>query len=264
MVGQTDVIPVPPGWSGFYAGINLGTKWGQPRNDVTTTTTFVNTAALSALGQTYGPAAAASANGSLSNSETFIGGGEVGYDFPVSPLPRWMAGFVADLDTTTSSTASMSNIVARAGFPDDRVQTNIRITNRLTYLSTLRGRLGYLVDPAVWIYATGGLAIGDVVSSTQLTGIEIPNTGSTNINASGRASKTLAGYTVGGGAEWRLDQAWSVKAEYLYFDLGSVTYNNSPFSATLLSNGAIDNAANSVTKARFSGSIFRVGVDYHF
>jgi hypothetical protein len=46
--------------------------------------------------------------------------------------------------------------------------------------------------------------------------------------------------------------------------LGNLSYNNNPFSAFLISNGAIDNTANSVTKARFAGSIFRFGVDYHF
>ncbi|HXC29801.1 MAG TPA: outer membrane beta-barrel protein, partial [Stellaceae bacterium] len=250
--------PAPAGWSGFFAGINLGTKWGDARSNVTTTTTFVNTAALSPLGQTYGPAAAASANGSLSSSESFIGGGEIGYDFPLSP--GWMAGFEADLDTTTSSGASFSDTTQRTGFPNDTVKTTVHLNTRLGFLSTLRGRLGYLVDPSVWIYATGGLAIGEASSSTQLTAIEIPNTGSTNINASGGASKVVPGYTIGAGAEWRLDEVWSVKAEYLYYRLGSLTYNNNPFSAFLISNGATDNTANSVTKTRFSGSTVRIGV----
>jgi len=35
-------------------------------------------------------------------------------------------------------------------------------------------------------------------------------------------SQTLAGYAVGGGAEWAVTPAWSVKAEYLYYDLGSL------------------------------------------
>lgn len=259
---STDTSPTPAGWSGFYAGVNVGARWDDAHSNVTTTTTFVNTAALSPLGQTYGPAAATSANGSLSSSESFIGGGEIGYNLPLSA--GWMAGVVADLGTTSTATASMTDTVARAGFPNDTVQTTVRINSRLAYFSTLRGRLGYLVDPSLWIYATGGLAIGDATSSTQLTAIEIPNTGSTNINASGHASQTLAGYTVGGGAEWLLDQTWSLKLEYLYYDLGSVSYSNSPFSAFLLSNGAIDNTANSVTKTRFAGSTIRLGVDYHF
>jgi outer membrane immunogenic protein len=260
--GTMPVADIAPGWSGFYAGVNLGTKWGGSRSSVTTTTTFVNTAVLSPLGQTYGPAAAASANGVLSSSESFIGGGELGYDLPLAS--PWMAGFVVDFDTTSTSSASFSDTVARTGFPTDLVQTNARINRRLGYLSTLRGRLGYLVGPSWWIYGTGGLAIGEATSSTQLTATEIPNTGSTNISATGGASKTVAGYTLGAGAEWRLDQTWSIKAEYLYYQLGSESYNNNPFSAFLISNGDTDNTANSVTKVNFSGSTFRVGVDYHF
>lgn len=257
-----NIAPVNPGWSGFYVGVNGGGEWGDSRTGVTTTTTFVNTAALSPLGQTYGPAAAASANGTLSGGEAFIGGGQLGYNF--SLLPRWVAGFEADLDGMSTSSAKFTDTVARNGFPDDTVQTTVRVNKQLTYFSTLRGRVGYLVDPVVWIYGTGGLAIGEVSSSTVLSATEIPNTGSTNINASGRVSKTIVGYTIGAGGEWLLSSQWSLKGEYLYYDLGSVSYNNAPFSAFLLSNGAIDNTANSVSKTRFGGSLFRVGVDYHF
>jgi outer membrane immunogenic protein len=257
-----DLTVVNPGWSGLYAGINAGGNWGSPHTSVTTTTTFVNTAALSAIGQTYGPAAAASANGNLSSGATFIGGGQIGYNFPLAP--RWVAGFEADLDSTPTSNASFTDTVERTGFPGDTVQTTASVTKWLNFLSTVRGRVGYLVDPYVLIYGTAGLAIGNVSSSTVLSATEIPNTGSTNINASGSSSRTMVGYAGGAGAEWLVSGDWSLKAEYLYYHLGSISYNNAPFSAFLISNGAIDNTANSVTKTKFGGSLFRVAVSYHF
>jgi len=55
---------------------------------------------------------------------------------------------------------------------------------------------------------------------------------------------------------------WSVKAEYLYYDLGSrdfsfpvtITDTNSNRSATFVSNGSFD----------IKGNIARVGINYHF
>jgi outer membrane immunogenic protein len=38
-----------------------------------------------------------------------------------------------------------------------------------------------------------------------------------------RVSDTRVGGTVGGGLEWMMAPNWSVKAEALYYDLGSVT-----------------------------------------
>ena len=36
-------------------------------------------------------------------------------------------------------------------------------------------------------------------------------------------SKMETGWTVGGGAEWALNQNWSLKLEYLYYKLGTET-----------------------------------------
>src|SRR5580765_1137796 len=36
-------------------------------------------------------------------------------------------------------------------------------------------------------------------------------------------TQTRVGWTAGGGVEWKFDPRWSVKAEYLYVDLGSTT-----------------------------------------
>jgi outer membrane immunogenic protein len=52
---------------------------------------------------------------------------------------------------------------------------------------------------------------------------------------------------------------WSVKVEYLYYHLGSVTYQNGPLvsSVPLFTNV-------SQSTARFNGNIVRAGLNYHF
>ena len=68
-----------------------------------------------------------------------------------------------------------------------------------TWLSTVRGRIGYSFD-RVMPYATGGLAVGDI--RTSMPGFA----GGTSTNA---------GWTLGGGVEFALPGNWSAKAEYL-------------------------------------------------
>ena len=74
-----------------------------------------------------------------------------------------------------------------------------------TWLSTVRGRLGYAADRFM-PYVTGGVAFGDVRGST-------PGFAQTG------ADRT--GWTIGGGLEAALVGNWTAKVEYLYVDLGS-------------------------------------------
>ena len=45
---------------------------------------------------------------------------------------------------------------------------------------------------------------------------------------SGTASDTKTGWTAGGGVEYALDNRWSAKFEYLYYDLGSLLVDDTP------------------------------------
>jgi outer membrane immunogenic protein len=79
---------------------------------------------------------------------------------------------------------------------------------KLESLGTFRGRLGYAIGATgnVLLYATGGLALGDVHAWDALT------------PASGREFR--AGWTVGAGVEAAFAPNWTAKLEYLYVDLG--------------------------------------------
>ena len=103
-----------------------------------------------------------------------------------------------------------------------------------TWLSTVRGRIGYSFD-RVMPYATGGLAVGDIRAS--MPGFA----GGTSTNA---------GWTLGGGVEFALPGNWSAKAEYLRIDLGS-------FNCT----GCTPTPAGNVS---LQENVFRAGVNYHF
>lgn len=81
-------------------------------------------------------------------------------------------------------------------------------TSTVDWLMTVRARLG--LDMNGWMpYITAGLALGDTQS---------------RIGGAGSRTELSVGWTVGGGVEVKLDRNWSVKAEYLYVDLGDMSY----------------------------------------
>jgi outer membrane immunogenic protein len=86
---------------------------------------------------------------------------------------------------------------------------------------------GYLALPSLLAYVTAGLAYGGASSNTTFTE---QVTGACACGASpsvaGSTSAPRAGWTAGAGLEYMFAPNWTVKAEYLYYDLGSVTYTN--------------------------------------
>jgi outer membrane immunogenic protein len=252
-------------WTGFYVGGNAGYTWADPSVNVLTTNTFINAGVLSALGQTAGPAAAVASTANIGVGTTggFIGGVQGGYNYQKG---IWLAGLETDIQGIGGSTGSstITQVAPRIGFPGNFMSATLAVTERLNYLGTVRGRFGFLPKPSVLLYVTGGLAYGGVQSSTSISGGEVPPTGSSNFAGSGSASSTRVGYTVGAGAEWKFAPKWSVKAEYLYYDLGNASYSNGAITA-FLNGGTTVNFTNvSSSSIRFNGNLARVGVNYQF
>ena len=107
----------------------------------------------------------------------------------------------------------------------------------------MRGRLGVTVTPTALLYATGGLAYGDVKTAGILTGYNANGAVLTSAFANNSAN---AGWTVGAGIEGQLVGNWTGKLEYLYMDL-----SNRAYSITGVNNGLESN-------------ILRFGINYHF
>jgi outer membrane receptor protein involved in Fe transport len=83
-------------------------------------------------------------------------------------------------------------------------------------------RVGLISGPggSWWFYETGGGAIAKSNSA-----IKRVLRGEGGCNAAS-ANQTKLGWTMGAGAEWAFAPRWSVRAEYLYVDLGTVTYTS--------------------------------------
>jgi outer membrane immunogenic protein len=98
-------------------------------------------------------------------------------------------------------------------------------------------RLGYSFGQAL-IYAKGGYAYFD-------GSISITDIGEATIKATG-----FNGWTLGGGLEYKLNPAWSLKGEYQYFDFGTAS-------------GAMPTDGDRY-RTELTVHTAKVGVNYHF
>ena len=104
---------------------------------------------------------------------------------------------------------------------------------------------------------------GNVVGQTNI--VFAPGTIINTFAGSYSASTTRTGWTLGGGVEGQLMGNWSVKAEYLYIDLGSTTDNFSTFYTGGGVGGPFAGQAGFRTiTASFRENVFRAGLNYRW
>jgi len=194
-------------------------------------------------------------------------GGHIGYDYQFG---SWVAGLETDLSWTNFN-GSNTQFSGAQVFPNIigvAINSQAVAEQRFRYFGTLRARLGYLPAESLLIFVTGGLAYAQASSSLTLTEGLTPGAcfGPPDCGpitpAVSSYSKTRLGGTVGFGAEFILPQQrnWSFKAEYLYFNLGSVEYQSTLNMADTTGVPVTAVAVN--TKVDFSGSIVRAGFNY--
>ena len=195
-------------WSGFYVGVNVGWGWGKPTGD------------LGEFAQTVGIVGAvqdARIPGSLDiKPDGAIGGSQIGVN--------WQTGVIVfGLETDIQASGireERSFTIAGPGFPF--LPAQITAEERIRWFGTARARFGVTPVERALLYVTGGFAYGSVESSARIA-FSFPG-GGFDGDFSGGRSGTKTGWTAGGGFEYAWDNNWSVKAEYLYIDLGSDTF----------------------------------------
>lgn len=164
--------------------------------------------------------------------------------------PAWVVGVETDINYT-----GLKNTTTFA-FPATNFDANTQsATQNIPWLGTVRGRVGITPTPSFLLYVTGGLAYARVENSVATIGV--PN-GFPGVLVGVSSASTRAGWTAGTGGEWAFAPNWSVKLEYLYFDLGTQTPNLNYAVVT----GGAGNTINYSFAER--GQIARVGVNYKF
>ncbi len=164
--------PAPPpsvdGWTGFYLGGNLGYGWADPRVDTTG-----NAMTISPISGRQFSNSIAFAGSHTAELNGFVGGGQVGYNYQISP--RWLVGFETDIQSSAVRGTDIFTDAFSAPFCVGITGPPIHCTTapfngtattdyqaKIQWFGTVRGRLGALVTDRVLVYGTGGLAYGRV------------------------------------------------------------------------------------------------------
>jgi outer membrane immunogenic protein len=258
-------LPVPiPVWTGPYVGVTVGGAWTDSNVTEAVGTTFCNPAVA---GCGAGPAAssalAAAIPGTFGTSHAgAIAGGEFGFNWQTAPF---VLGFEADISGSTLAGGSLATGASGVvGFPANIVGVSGSANAKVDYFGTVRGRAGYLVMPPLLAYLTGGLAYGGASSNTTLAEqVAGPCPCGPFPAVAASTSAARLGWTVGGGVEYMFAPHWTVKAEYLYYDLGSVTYALPPIVQTTATGTPFFGAA-TASHVAFIGNVARAGVNFGF
>jgi outer membrane immunogenic protein len=170
------------------------------------------------------------ANSGLLSPSGGFGGGQIGYNWQGIWHPHLMLGVEADIQGSGISSSGVSG--------------NTSIESNLNWFGTVRGRAGYAMGPALF-YFTGGFAYGEVQSKGGFLGhghgFGVPFS----------VTETQTGYVLGGGIEYKLNPAWSIKCEYQFLSLdASDLAGAGPLGLT--------------SGDRSEVNTFRVGLNYHF
>lgn len=188
-------VPVAP--AGIWTGFYVGANIG-----ANFSSSFNNNAAFS-----------------LGGASGFTGGLQAGYDYQVN---RFVMGVVGDLNYSSINRRYIDT------FPTD-------VRTSMNWNGSIRARLGYAVQDNFLLYATGGLALGNVRVSDALPG-------------GFSQSKTLTGWTAGVGAEYAFTRNWTALLEYRYTSLQKASYD-----------GVMPGA-----RFGFEGHQLRTGINYRF
>jgi outer membrane immunogenic protein len=219
-------------WTGFYLGLNGGYSWG--RSD-----TEFSGAGFTPFSRTQ------DMNGG-------VFGGQIGHNWQVNR--DWVFGIETDFQGTgQDGTAALPTVVAApiAGIALFPVTTTGSLSERLDWFGTLRLRLGYEVTKPWIIYATGGLAYGQIDTAATVTATPA---GGAPTTVTANASNTQIGWTIGAGTEWKIWDRWTAKLEYIYIDFGT-------FANTFTGTGAFPTFT---AVSHVNDNIFRAGINYRF
>lgn len=235
-------------WSGFYAGVNAG---GAINDTCANWTPYHGGVRV----EDY-------INSSCPNNSVFTGGAQIGYNFRVTDF---MLGLEADYNGWSSK--SRNRIVNYTGTTIPAGTYSFSGKESPNGGGTVRARFGYVMDQ--WMpYATVGFAYA---SGSPQTVITYTAAGGATPDATLSATRTLSsnGWTAGGGVEYGVMSNLSVKAEWLYWQLG---HGSRQPGICTSSGSAAGNDFCTAFQQQFNFSshnsaeinIFRLGVNYLF
>jgi opacity protein-like surface antigen len=260
-----DAMMVPWTWAGFYAGFNVGYGSGSSETD----TMFSDPTTGNPLFST---------DASSSSLRGAIFGAQAGYNLVAG---NWLTGVELDFQASNQGgtrTTVCPGAICNLAIVGMNAPVSATLTQRLGWSSTLRGRLGAVVDSDTLGYFTGGLALGHIRTFGTLSGASLTltpavddmgnpildeNGNPINLSTVSPVATTIdewaykVGWSAGAGIERHLGGNLTGRFEYLHLDFGKV------------SGSAISLLANSTPLTltynhRVTNDIVRLGLNYKF
>ena len=255
--------PVPVfTWSGAYFGINAGYGFdAQDRQGPTVVGVPAGSGVFA--GAAGGPAGVLAFPGGRSQ-DGFVGGGQVGYNFQLTPGSGVVFGIEADAQYVDFG-RDRNRFAASAPIAPGALVFSPNGLSGLDYFGTVRGRLGYAFDRTL-VYGTGGFAYGSGGGRQ----FGLPNSSEDEFQT---------GWTAGGGVEFALandsflnffrSSAVTLKIEGLYVNLDQGNRNNGIFASTgagLVGIGSpgvtLASGGRAIRETEFA--VVRAGLNYKF
>lgn len=226
-------------WTGFYVGGTLGVAFGGNNSPVFTAGGLFPTPNSNLV------------PGKGGGNAAFTGGIQAGYNWQVN---QFVYGLETDLNYRAGSnrlngTYPTNPIGYGAAYPSYTLSG----FDRGRWYGTLRARAGVTFDRAL-IYATGGLAYGEVNGGGAVVVNGAGGFPPVPFGNVGGGRGWRAGWVLGGGVEYAINNNLTVKAEYLHVDLGKTT------SIYAFGGGALNYRLRNTN----TDNIVRVGLNYKF
>ncbi|MBX9651822.1 MAG: hypothetical protein K2X57_32705 [Xanthobacteraceae bacterium] len=219
------------GWAGFYAGVHGGYGWGENPYSLPGALTMLNSGDIGGTRPTG-----------------WVAGGHFGHNWQSD---RFVTGLEADLSAADLKGASNTVTDVAGGS-----SIGLGFDDKVKYLGTVRGRLGWLPTDTILLYGTAGLA---------WERFERAQTSTQTSPAGSVVTRTMSpgdrfGWVAGVGGEVMLGSPnWIARLEYLHYDFGRINGDGSIASDIP---GNVINA--SITAGHQTIDLVRAGVSYKF
>ena len=149
--------------------------------------------------------------------------------------------------------------------------------SRMNWDGSLRARFGMVAAPSLLVFATGGVAAGRIQQRTGINGAIVFTDDQTdtqathNVSGSSESNKIRLGWTLGAGADYKLTESWTMRAEYRYTSFGKSSSSASS-TASCVDGPATGNGCTQLAVATASASTkttdafhaVRIGLSYKF
>lgn len=196
-------------WTGFYGSAMLGRDWGNINegNGLLDYTDFAN--------DTY-----KISNGIGASMKGWSGNIKLGYNKQIdSNLIGIELGGTwqnAKFKNEVTDTYQQDYPFSDPAYPDSGVTT---ANTKINAYGTIAPKLGHIFNDKTLVYAYGGAAIGRIKRTIY------DNDNWFDVGTIISDTQTKVGYVLGFGAEYKLNDKWSLRGNYEYVDFGNINFN---------------------------------------